>query len=154
MSVARSNSSSVDHWQLREVPDALAHWYRSEGWWTDGGLGDLVAQGLEAMRDDAFVVHSAVRPWRGTVAEVDQAARRFAGWLSNHGVGPGDIVVFQLPNWMEAAVTFWGAAYAGAVVVPVVHFYGSKELEYIVRVTEPKLVVTADRFGHADYLSA
>jgi len=40
------------------------------------------------------------------------------------------------------------------VVVPVVHFYGAKELEYIVRVTKPKLVVTADRFGHADYLSA
>ena len=148
------SSSSAARWQLREIPDALAQRYRAEGWWTDDGLSDLVARGLDAMRDAAFVVHSAVRPWRGTVAEVDHAARRFAGWLGNHGVGPGDIVVFQLPNWMEAAVTFWGAAYAGAVVVPVVHFYGAKELEYIVRVTKPKLVVTADRFGHADYLSA
>jgi acyl-CoA synthetase len=154
MGVAGSNSSSVDRWQLREVPDALASRYRSEGWWTDDGLGNLVAQGLHAMRDAAFSVHSDVRPWRGTVAEVDRAARRFAGWLSEHHIGPGDIVVFQLPNWLEAAITFWGAAYAGAVVVPVVHFYGTKELDYIVRVTEPKLVVTADRFGHADYLSS
>ena len=154
MGVAGSDSRSVERWQLRDVPDAVANRYLAEGWWTEDSLGDLVARGLDAMRDAAFVVHSAVRPWRGTVAEVDQAARRFAGWLGDHGVGPGDIVVFQLPNWLEAAITFWGAAYAGAVVVPVVHFYGAKELEYIVRVTEPKLVVTADRFGHADYLSA
>ena len=154
MGVAGSYSSSVDRWQLREVPDALARRYLSQGWWTEDGLGELVAQGLHAMRNAEFAVHSSVRPWRGTVGEVDQAARRFAGWLGEHNIGPGDIVLFQLPNWVEAAVAFWGAAYAGAVVVPVVHFYGAKELEYIVRVTEPKLVITADRFGHADYLSA
>jgi acyl-CoA synthetase len=147
-------TSSVERWQLRQVPDALARRYLSQGWWTEDGLGDLVAQGLHAMREAEFAVHSSVRPWRGTVGEVDQAARRFAGWLGEHNIGPGDIVLFQLPNWVEAAVAFWGAAYAGAVVVPVVHFYGAKELEYIVRVTEPKLVITADRFGHSDYLSA
>jgi acyl-CoA synthetase (AMP-forming)/AMP-acid ligase II len=104
------------------------------------------------MPDATFAVHSTVRPWRGTIADVDRAARRFAGWLGQNGIGPGDIVVFQLPNWVEAAITFWGAAYAGAVVVPVVHFYGAKELEYIVRVINPVLVITADRFGHAEYL--
>jgi acyl-CoA synthetase len=150
----KGSGSSVERWQLREVPDALTRRYLSEGWWTDDSLGDLVAQGLHAMRDAGFAVHSSVRPWRGTVSEVDQAARRFAGWLGEHNIGPGDIVVFQLPNWVEAAVAFWGAAYAGAVVVPVVHFYGAKELEYIVRVTEPRLVITADQFGHADFLSA
>ena len=128
--------------------------YVSEGWWTDDSLGDLVAQGLGAMPDATFAVHSAVRPWRGTVADLDRDARRFAGWLRDNDIGPGDIVVFQLPNWVEAAITFWGAAYAGAVVVPVVHFYGAKELEYILRVTEPALVVTADRFGQADYLAS
>ncbi len=144
----------MDRWQLRDVPEALVGRYVSEGWWTDDTLGDLVAEGLSAMSDATFAVHSAVRPWRGTVSDVDRDARRFAGWLRDHDIGPGDIVVFQLPNWVEAAITFWGAAYAGAVVVPVVHFYGEKELEYILRVTEPALVVTADRFGHVDYTSS
>src|SRR5580698_6322303 len=152
--MASRDSSSVDRWQLRNVPEALVGKYVSNGWWTDESLGDLVAQGLGAMPDATFAVHSAVRPWRGTVSDVDRDARRFAGWLRDNGIGPGDIVVFQLPNWVEAAITFWGAAYAGAVVVPVVHFYGAKELEYILRVTEPALVVTADRFGHADYLAS
>jgi acyl-CoA synthetase len=152
--MASRSSSSTDQWPRRDIPEELVRRYVSEGWWTNESLGDLVAQGLGSMPDATFAVHSAVRPSCGTVAEVDLAARRFAGWLGDHDIGPGDIVVFQLPNWVEAAITFWGAAYAGAVVVPVVHFYGAKELEYILRVTQPELVVTADRFGHADYLSS
>ncbi len=62
------------------------------------------------------------------------------------------MVAFQLPNWVEAGITFWAAAYLGAVVVPIVHFYGAKEVDYIVRATEPDAVVTADRFGHTDHL--
>ena len=94
-----------------------------------------------------------VRPWRGTFADVDRAARSLAAELRARGVGPGGVVVFQLPNWVEAGITFWAAAYVGAVVVPIVHFYGAKEVEYIVRATEPDVVVTADRFGHADHLA-
>ena len=67
--------------------------------------------------------------------------------------GPGDVVVFQLPNWVEAGVTFWAAAYLGAVVVPIVHFYGAKEVSYILDAMAPDVVVTADRFGHTDYLA-
>ena len=62
-------------------------------------------------------------------------------------------MVFQLPNWVEAGITFWAAAYLGAVVVPIVHFYGAKEVDYILRTTAPDVVVTADRFGHTDYLA-
>jgi acyl-CoA synthetase (AMP-forming)/AMP-acid ligase II len=63
------------------------------------------------------------------------------------------VVVVQLPNWVEAGIAFWAAAYLGAVVVPIVHFYGAKEVDYILGATEPAAVVTADRFGHADHLA-
>jgi acyl-CoA synthetase (AMP-forming)/AMP-acid ligase II len=84
--------------------------------------------------------------------DVDRAARSLAGSLQSKGVGPGDVVVIQLPNWAEAGIAFWAAAYLGAVVVPIVHFYGAKEVDYILRSTAPDVVVTADHFGHADYL--
>jgi len=58
-----------------------------------------------------------------------------------------------LPNWVEAGITFWAAAYLGAVVIPVVHFYGAKEVDYILGATEPKVVVTPDRFGWSDHLA-
>ena len=143
----------MSRWQLRTVPEELVERYVAEGWWTDESLGDMVASGLGAMRDETLAVHSAVRPWRGTMGDVDRAARAFAGALRHRGIGPGDVVVVQLPNWVEAAICFWGAAYAGVVAVPVVHFYGPKELEYIVRVTEPAIVITPDRFGAMDHLA-
>ena len=139
--------------QLRTVPEERARHYRDEGWWTDQTLGEMVDAGLGRIGDLPFRVHSAVHPWRGTFADVDRSARALAGALAADGVGPGDVVVFQLPNWVEAGITFWAAAYLGAVVVPIVHFYGPKEVEYILRMTSPAVVVTADRFGHNDYLA-
>lgn len=126
--------------------------YLQKGWWTDASVGSMVAKGLGTMSETPFTVRSKVHPWRGTFADVDRAARSLASALSARGVGAGDVVMFQLPNWVEAAVTFWGAAYLGAVVVPVVHFYGPKEVEYILRATSPEVVISADRFGHSDYL--
>jgi acyl-CoA synthetase (AMP-forming)/AMP-acid ligase II len=143
-----------DSWRLRTVPRNLADRYRTEGWWTDATLGRTVADGLGTMAHVGFRVRSAVRPWEGTFADVDRAARSLAAALRARGVGPGSIVVFQLPNWVEAGITFWATAYLGATVVPIVHFYGAKEVDYIVRVTEPDVVVTADRFGHSDHLAA
>jgi acyl-CoA synthetase len=140
-------------WALRRVADDLAQQYGAEGWWDDGTLGTMVADGLGQRRTTKFHVHSKVRPWSGAMADVDRAARSFAAHLLAQGVGPGDVVVLQLPNWVEAGMAFWGAAYVGAVVVPVVHFYGAKEVDYILRATEPKVVVTADRFGFTDHLA-
>jgi acyl-CoA synthetase (AMP-forming)/AMP-acid ligase II len=132
---------------MRTVPAELVSRYEAEGWWTRQTLGDLLAGGLAAAPDVAFRVHSAVRPWSGTVHDVELIARRLAGGLRARGVGPGDVIAFQLPNWMEAAAVFWAATFLGAVVVPVVHFYGRKELAYILGATKPKVFVTATRFG-------
>jgi len=150
--VGRQGDSGAARWGLRSVPAALAGRWRDEGWWTDETLDQTVADGLGRMAGVGFCVHSSVRPWQGTFAQVDAAARSLAGALRRHGVGPGGVVAFQLPNWMEAGATFWAAAYLGAVVVPIVHSYGAKEVDYILRATAPDVVVTADRFGRADYL--
>ncbi len=147
----RSNAVA-ERWRLRSVPEHLAQRYRAEGWWDDATLGQLVAHGLGTRAGSGFDVRSKVRPWHGTFGDVDRAARALAGRLRADGVGPGDVVVLQLPNWVEAGIAFWAAAYLGAVVVPIVHFYGAKEVDYILRATAPDVVVTADRFGHADYL--
>ncbi|HEX4777604.1 MAG TPA: AMP-binding protein [Acidimicrobiia bacterium] len=140
-------------WTRRPVPAELARRYRAEGWWDDATLGSMVAGGLDTMGTCAFRVRSKVHPWTGTFADVDRAARSLAATLQARGVGAGDVVVFELPNWVEAGITFWAAAYLGAVVVPVVHFYGAKEVDYILRATDPAIVVTADRFGHVDHLA-
>ncbi|NEC85425.1 AMP-binding protein [Streptomyces sp. SID12501] len=135
----------------RTVPAELAKRYEAEGWWTRDTLGDLLAHGLTAAPGTEFRVHSAVRPWTGTFADVERVARRLAAGLRARGVGPGDVVAFQLPNWMEAAAVFWASAFLGAVVVPVVHFYGRKEVGYILDAVRPNVFVTAARFGHLEH---
>jgi acyl-CoA synthetase (AMP-forming)/AMP-acid ligase II len=149
--VGEHSHVTAERWRLRDIPEALRQRYHDDGWWTDASLGEMVADGLAAMRGAPFEVHSKVHPWSGTFGAVDRAARSLARSLRDNGVGAGDVVLLQLPNWVEAGITFWASAYLGAVVVPVVHFYGPKEVAYILRATEPDVVVTADRFGHVDH---
>ena len=125
--------------------------YESEGWWSPETLGDLLAEALRTGADVPFTVHSAVRPYSGTYGDVELVARRLASGLRARGVEPGDVIAFQLPNWMEAAATFWAASLLGAVVVPVVHFYGRKELSYILDTAKPKVFITATEFGRLEY---
>lgn len=132
---------------MRNMPDELRKRYEAEGWWTGETLGDLVARGLSGHPEEAFRVHSAVRPYRGTWREVESTARRLASGLHQRGVGPGDAVAFQLPNWVEAAATFWASALLGAVTVPIVHFYGRHELAHILTSARPSVFITAAEFG-------
>jgi acyl-CoA synthetase (AMP-forming)/AMP-acid ligase II len=137
----------------REVDEADARRYVAEGFWTDDSLGALLAAGLHEAASHPFTVRSDRRPFRGTLGDVDALARRLAAGLHDRGIRPGDAVAFQLPNWLEAAATFYAITYLGAVVVPIVHFYGPKEVGYILRKTRVKALITADRFGHQDFLA-
>ncbi|GAA2737352.1 AMP-binding protein [Actinocorallia aurantiaca] len=136
---------------MRTIPPELVERYEAEGWWTEETIGDLLARGLREAPDVEFRVHSAVRPWSGTFRDVELVARRLAAGLRERGVGPGDTVVFQLPNWMEAAAVFWASSLLGAVVVPVVHFYGRKELGYILDTVRPRVFIGAEGFGRMEF---
>ncbi len=137
----------------RAVDEDDARRYVAEGFWGDDSLGALLASGLRDAASHPFTVHSDRMPFRGTLGEIDTLARRVAAGLQRRGIGAGDAVAFQLPNWREAAATFYAITYLGAVVVPIVHFYGPKEVGYILRKTKVKALVTADRFGHQDFLA-
>src|SRR4051812_27568601 len=136
----------------RPVDEECAKRYAAEGFWGEDSLGALLGAGLHDAADHPFTVRSDRMPYRGTFGDVDDLARRVATGLRARGIGPGDAVAFQLPNWVEAAATFYAIAYLGAVVVPIVHFYGTKEVGYILRRTRVKALITADRFGAQDFL--
>jgi acyl-CoA synthetase (AMP-forming)/AMP-acid ligase II len=136
----------------REVPAELAHRYRSQGYWTDESLGPVLWSALLGHSDRRMSVWSETRPWHGSIGQVFDLARRTASALKARGIGPGDVVSFQLPNWMEAAATFWGASLLGATLVPIVHIYGHKETSFILADSGARLHVTAARFGRTEHL--
>jgi non-ribosomal peptide synthetase component E (peptide arylation enzyme) len=136
---------------MRAVPEELRRRYLREGLWTDETLGGLVDACLCARPALPFRIWSERRPFASRVGDLHAQARRLATGLQSLGLGPGDVVAFQLPNWAEAAATFFGLSMLGAVLVPVVHSYGAKELGFILRQSGARALIVADRFGRLDY---
>lgn len=140
-------------WELRPVPAALARRYRADGAWDDRTLGQFLDEALHEGAGRRFRIWSDAHPYAGTVDDVHQTARRVAGGLRDLGIVPGDVVAFQLPNWVEAAETFYACAMLGVVLVPIVHFYGPKEVAFILRQSGARALVQVARFGQRDYLA-
>ena len=133
------------------MPEDLRRRYLREGLWTDDTLGGLVDGCARARAALEFRIWSERRPFTSRVGDVHAQARRLAAGLRARGLGPGDVVAFQLPNWAEAAATFFGLSMLGAVLVPVVHSYGARELGFILRESRARALITTDRFGRLDY---
>jgi acyl-CoA synthetase len=140
---------------LSRRPDdgARATRYVADGSWTDETLGSILADGFREVPDQKVAFRSETHPWRGTYADAYRRAREVAAGLQAHGVHAGEPVAFQVPNWPEAAATFWALALLGAVPVPIVHFYGPKEVRFILQQSQARVLITADRFGHLDFVA-
>ncbi len=141
-----------EQWPVRTVPAALRERYFAEGWWTDDTLGDFADRRLRAAPDATVHIWSQSRPWHGSYAEIRAEALRLVRALGDAGLEPGAAVAFQLPNWREAVVAFCGLAMGGYVLVPIVHIYGPKEVRFILDQSHARAYISADRFGHVDYL--
>ncbi|MGH3381140.1 MAG: AMP-binding protein [Actinoallomurus sp.] len=137
----------------------MANEYRQEGWWRDQTfLNDLRrsvgthpgktavdtrrAHGRDGTRED----HSL------DYAELFDLTERCAAALIELGVNPGDTVAVQLTDRWELAVLALGCLRAGARVCPLLPVYRRRELEVMLGLTEPRVVITmaehdGDRLG-------
>lgn len=79
-----------------------------------------------------------------TVAAVDEAARRRAGALREHGAGPGDRVAVGMRNTVEAALVQRAIELLGGVLVPLVAGLSGRELAYQCEHSEAALAVLED----------
>ena len=139
--------------ELRPVPAHLARRYLDEGAWDDRSLGRFLSDALLEDPTRRFRIWSPTHPYLGTVGDVYDESLRVAAGLRRLGVGPGDVVAFQLPNWVEAAITFYACAMLGVTLVPIVHFYGPKEVGFILRQSRARALVIVSRIGQRDYLA-
>jgi acyl-CoA synthetase len=134
------------------MPQDLRDRYLADGLWTDETLGARVERCLRGAPDVTVNIWSETREWHGTYGQLHQAALRLVGALQDLGIEPGSSIAFQLPNWREAIVAFYGLALGGYVLVPIVHSYGPKEVRFILRESGARVYVSPDRFAHLDYL--
>lgn len=88
-----------------------------------------------------------------TYQELLEVVERAASWLTEAGVGPGDVVVWQTPNWWEAHVLGLAIWHLGAVSCPVAPFYREHELRQVITQVRPAVVVSVETFrgfAHAE----
>jgi acyl-CoA synthetase (AMP-forming)/AMP-acid ligase II len=139
---------------LRRPAPSLQSHYREAGLWLDTALGAFFDAKLAACSREEVRVWSQLHPRRGSIESLRLDARRFAAGLRKRGVRPGDVVSYQLPNRIEALVTLYGAAMAGATLVPIVHFYGPREVRFILGQVGARVHVTSGRVGTVESLDA
>jgi acyl-CoA synthetase len=136
------------------MPSELLAGYRAAGFHTDAVVPALLARNVyERGSTIAVIDETREVTWR----ELADAAQRVAGLLLAHGIGPGDTVLWQLPNWWEALAVAHGVWAAGAISVPVVPIYREHELAEIMRAVQPACVIGPPEFrghDHVDMLDA
>jgi cyclohexanecarboxylate-CoA ligase len=89
-----------------------------------------------------------------TYEEYAQYVERLAGALHELGVGPGQVVAIQLPNWWQTSALVLACARLGAVIAPVATTVRPHELESILAMLRASVCVTVDRWADFDHSAA
>jgi cyclohexanecarboxylate-CoA ligase len=123
--------------------------FYAAGLWEHTTVSDLLDAQAEAQPDKTFIFDST----NGyTYRELRDAARRLATGLNRIGIGPGDRVVVQLPNWSEFVLCAAAIARLGAVLVPIMPIYRDDEVAYVLNHSGAKVAITCEEFKGFRYV--
>jgi acyl-CoA synthetase len=131
------------------APDRLAE-YRRFGYINDQTMSASVARAARQWGSRPAIIEGGRQL---TYQELLEVVERAAAWLARAGVGPGNVVCWQTPNWWEAHVLGLAIWHAGAVSCPIAPFYREHELRQVIEQVRPAAVVTAETFrgfAHAE----
>jgi acyl-CoA synthetase (AMP-forming)/AMP-acid ligase II len=124
--------------------------YRSMGVWRDLTIGDLARQWADATPYHVVFPNDPAQP---TYATLLADATALAVALHDLGLRAGDVISFQLPNWIEAAIINLAASIAGLVVNPIVPIYRDGEVRQMLADGQSKAFFLCSTFRGVDYLA-
>src|SRR6202000_2740463 len=78
--------------------------------------------------------------------QLDALSDRVAGHLAAAGVTPGDRVGLQLPNIPQFVIAYYGSLKAGGVVVPMNVLLKAPEIEFQLRDSGARVLITYGAF--------
>lgn len=79
-----------------------------------------------------------------TFKEVYESSLKFAAYLKELGLEKGDRVAISLPNCPQNVIAYFGTLMAGGIVVPTNPTYTERELEYQMKDSGSKIIITLD----------
>jgi cyclohexanecarboxylate-CoA ligase len=121
---------------------------RLAGHWQDR-LVDAYVAAAAAERPEAVAVVDGKATL--TYGNLERSVRAAAASLAALGVGRGEVVSWQLPNWHEAVILHHAVLRLGAVSNPIVPIYRHREVGYILRQAESQVVVVPGDFRGFDH---
>ena len=86
-----------------------------------------------------------------TYRTLSEQLQRIANRLASLGIGHGDVVSFQLPNWWQFVALYLACVRIGAVCNPLMTILRHKELTFMLDQTESKVFITARSFRGFDH---
>jgi cyclohexanecarboxylate-CoA ligase len=116
-----------------------------------GAFWALVEEAAQRRPDSVLLVDGYGRSLTA-LAFRDEAERAAAGLLAWR-VGPGDVLSWQLPTTLEAAVLIGACARLGVVQNPIIPVFRHREVGFIIEQVQAGLVVVPETwrgFGHGD----
>ena len=100
---------------------------------------------LTAVRQDTGEVR------RFTYRQLATLADRIAVGLSRLGVGRNDVVAMQLPNWWQFSLLYLACSRLGAVLNPLMPIFRERELSFMLKHGEAKVLVVPRQFRNFDH---
>ena len=126
----------------------------AQGFWPDRTINDdldaCVASCPDKLAITAVQAESGVTT-RFTYRELAAMADRVAVGLAQLGVGRNDTVACQLPNWWQFTVVYLACSRIGAVMNPLMHIFRERELSFMLKHGEAKVLIVPKLFRGFDY---
>lgn len=122
--------------------------YTRQGYWINRTITDYLDEMVDRSPDKVAFVDSRRQV---TYWQLKQEVDRCALGLLELGVRPGDVVSFQLPNWVEWVVVHYAATRIGAVSNPLIPIYRAREVGFMVGLAKSKVIVVPKEFRGFDY---
>lgn len=130
-----------------EPPTQIVRGPADDPVWLPGACINIIDSCFTAPDGHVAVVYRHSGTNHGmTYGELRGLVNRFANGLTAHGVGTGDRVAIAMPMTVEAVAAYLGTVAVGAVVVSIADSFAPHEIATRLRLTDPKIVVTQDRF--------
>lgn len=126
--------------------------YRRRGLWGTRTFSEVLDEACTTRWPEReFVVASPTRPAALTFRQMHERGLRLAGALHALRLRKGDVLAMEMPNWMEGCLLYHACAALGVIVVPIIHIYQAKEVEFILRQSRAKVFVVPDDWRGVDY---
>lgn len=126
----------------------------ASGAWQDKTVADYLDQVVAAAPDKtALVTYQVASDQRTELSyrELNDLTTRVAAGLAGLGVGKGDVVACQLPNWWQLTLLTLACARIGAVINPLMPIFRERELRFMLAHADTRVFIVPQSYRNFDY---